>query len=726
MVQSTTALCPRCTSEVFPASARCRMCGLPRRDFASFERPEVQRPPVPAAEPADADFVLSALEPASPRPAEASPAVANASRLDDPTAGDAMKSATDPRKVAPVRVDASQPSDVDESAGTETLTMRRRPQSCVFSLGRELAEAVTAGDADAVCAKAELLSDLGGPWAAGLLSVAAEQVDTSRPGGPRAKSALISAAAATGTRPAGDDLPELIIALTTGRTPAVRSTAAAAIGRLGSPDGVPALRDAFHAGPPLSMAAIKALADIPGEASAAVLYEALGSENPAERSQAIRSLVKLGDPAAFRRVRLLTADDDERVARVATSAIASLQKAAAPKPAETDAAAGAAGSPVEEPTPDVTPSKAAEKKRRKPKKIRKTKVRRSRPSWMSFESLQSVSAGDLAAAALGSRTLVGGLALTVALAAGGWAFLGGSLSAMASGRNSDILMRGLVAGVSISGDGSRVAVGRTKNVLDVYEVGGGYILDQRSPASGGCLMTDDGSRAFSGSSGGGASWNLADKTSTPIDGFELAAMNPDRTLAVVGTTAGAFSRLDMTTGAVTPLFEVPSRPRLTAVATNADATQALVGCEDGSVRVWNEENGVSANVLAGPGNGVSAIAYSGDGGFVAVGGILGTVLLFEKGNPRPVLEHVCSNPKRVAALRFVGGDRLTAVAGDHVITVDAASGNEVADVRLMGAETQYVSLSDDAARVVAASEDSDFVRVYDTSTGTSLDAIKLD
>lgn len=85
-----------------------------------------------------------------------------------------------------------------------------------------------------------------------------------------------------------------------------------------------------------------------------------------------------------------------------------------------------------------------------------------------------------------------------------------------------------------------------------------------------------------------------------------------------------------------------------------------------------------------------------------------------------------SNPQAVRTLRFLDGE-IAAVAGNVAIRVNAETGDETSSaVKMAGAQTQFMGRSDDGSRLVAASEDSDFVRLYDTSTGQQLQAIKLD
>ena len=775
MSQVTAAICPRCTEEVLNASARCRHCGLARRDFPNYsiEPPSFELgpsngqfvfppvadvasgptdPAVAVAVPHDAPRGTVDGQPAPPRPnghvngpgspvADAKPRgrqpggssifgigleLPDVERTPMPPTESAVESTAHRRGSATDRKDnaasglTSGPSG--GRSGKRVPSLAAQDQAA-FKLGFNLSRAIREGNTDQICRLAELLGNLARlnhPWAIGLLTLGVEQIDVSNPGGSRARAALASAVPADGEET--PTLASLIGELEEGRTPAVRSTAAAGIGRLGRVEGVKPLEKAVHEGLPISMAALKALGEIPGEEAALVLAEALQSDEAVERSQAVKSLQKNGHRNAVRWIRTLHNDPDPMVQRVARKAATDL----------TDRLVDDGGSEPADAADDSTPAANPEKTKpaREPKKARKpakARVRRKRsaPSWMNLETLRSLSPGDLVAGLLAMPVLLGGLVLA-ALVAGGLWFSGDVLAAATSGRNSDIVVRGGVSDVSISGDGRRVAVGRTRNVLDVFDVEGGYVLDEKAPAAGACVLSADGTRAFSGNAAQGVVWDLAGKTSTAIDGFELIGMTADRTVAVIGTPRGKFQKLDLTTGEVSPLFETESRPRSTAVAVNPDATQVLVGCEDGSVRIWSEEGGLSRTVLQGPVNGVSTLAFSGDGQRVAVGGPLGTLLVYDKGVSQPALETVFSSPKAVRVLRFEGVDTLRAVAGDAFITMDLTSGEEASAVKLTGAETEFVGVSKDASRLVAANEDSDFVRVYDTGSGKVVSNIKLD
>ena len=487
-------------------------------------------------------------------------------------------------------------------------------------------------------------------------------------------------------------LPALTEKMTGGVTAPVRTAAVEAIGRLGAAEGVGPLKRAILSGPPLSIAALKALGEIEDEDAVATLAESLTNPSPVVRLAAVESLARVGNESVFRRLRPLREDEDERVAAAAVEALQAL------------------GDPQASETVEAAPAKKAKATKPKKIKVRKPRAKLS-AGWLNFETLRSLTGGDLKQIALGNPVLLAGVAVVAAIGVGLWQF-GGTLGDLASGKNPDIVVRGVVEDVALSGDGSRVAVARSRGVLDVFTAEGQYLLDEQARANRAVAVTPDGGKVLSGTGGGGELWDVAAKTKTDVPGFVEANTNADRTLAVVRDSKDKYYRIDLSTGESTELFTAPTGFAINATAINADGTQVLIGRMNGKVDVWSEGGGFVGE-LYGPKDGIGALAYTASADRLAVGGNSGTVQVYEKGNGTPVAEVKFADSQPVTAIQFTSEDELVAVNGRTVRWVDVASAAETGSMGLTSKATTFASFSADAARLAVAGEESDFVDVYD-------------
>lgn len=496
-------------------------------------------------------------------------------------------------------------------------------------------------------------------------------------------------------------LPALVDIMTKGATPAVRTAAVTSIGRLGVPESVEPLSRAVKAGQPLKSAAVAALGDVPCEESVLQLMELLDDNDANIRRLAAVSLGSVGNESVLRKLRPLTRDSDSRVASAAAESLKKLG-------AEDESA---------------TETTKADKKVASPKK-KKIKVASTRKKisfkmpQISYEQLTSLDMGELVYLAKSSPLIPGVVIAVLALGVGAY-FFAGALGDAVAGRDSSIIARGVVAGVSISGDGEKLAVARTLDVIDVMNTKGTYLIDKKAACGDGVLFDATGANFYVSDEAGGAFWSLDNGTSKPVDRIALLKPNNARTKAL-GATGNQVLRLDLATGATEKLGQLQTTKGLLAMGVNDDATQALFGYASGEIGIWNEADGKIVGALQGPATGVFALAYSADGSKLAVGGRQGEVQIFEKGNPQPVVSIEVAaaggTAPPVKFLRYRDDGTLLVVSSYSALLVDPSSGAVQREFKIRG-PADMVSVSVDCKRLAVGNEDANLLHVYDIETG---------
>lgn len=593
------------------------------------------------------------------------------------------------KAVTPLGLLAGDPVDETRIAVLEALA-KLGDETAVPQLGFQLSEARGGDDQELVGKIADRLG--------GLKDVRATlPLLNAMPGSlPNVQGRLVAALGEIGDESV---LPALVDVMTNGGTPAVRSAAVSAIGRLGINASVEPLARAITAGPPLKMAAVAALGDVKSEESIAVLADLLTDADANIRRRAVESMGKVGDESVLRRLRPLREDADNRVRDAAIDSLKQL--------GDVDATAEA---PV--------------KTKKEPKKKVKIKKKKAGPKFqmpdISMDRLKAIDMNELAYLAK-SSPLIPGIAAAIVLLIGVGYFYAGSLGDAMSGKNSEIFSRGVAAGGVLSGDGKSIAISRSRNVIDVMTNRGGYILDERSPTGRGIAMSQDGKFVVSSSDKSGVVWNLDEKKSTKIDAFDYIATTVDRSLSVV-VKRGKMRTISMADGSISELGTISLPGRISTFAINKDATQVLAGLLDGSVHVWSQaENDIVARFRI-PETSVATLSYALDESKLLVGGGDGLLYVFEKGNSEPVLI-VDTQPGVEAGLKatigfavFTSDQEAICVVRGKAKLVDLSTGN-IAREFAVDPNLSLVTTSGDYSLLATANEESREVKVYTVATG---------
>ena len=166
------------------------------------------------------------------------------------------------------------------------------------------------------------------------------------------------------------------------------------------------------------------------------------------------------------------------------------------------------------------------------------------------------------------------------------------------------------------------------------------------------------------------------------------------------------------------LHERKQEKPIHAVAISPDGAQVAAGGDDGTVKVWQAATGAAVAEVA-HGASIHAIAYSPDGARLASASGKAVILLFTGGDRRFTL-----STRGAGALAFSGDGRWLAAGGhDGIVGVwNTVAGEKLRDLRTGGA-VAAVTFSPDS-RFVAAGGADNAARVWEIATGQEISRVQ--
>ncbi|MCA9089709.1 MAG: HEAT repeat domain-containing protein [Planctomycetaceae bacterium] len=497
----------------------------------------------------------------------------------------------------------------------------------------------------------------------------------------------------------------------------VRAAAAKALGELGDIEARPALERALRDSAPVKMQAIPAIVKLKGRVAETVrtLLPILEDQRPLVRCQALIALRELGDQSAATPVIPLILDPHSEVHK------------------ETLATLRALG---EKRSEDAL-IKVAQKKNKKaalPTAVQARSAQPARPvasggiSRFSFgqisEMVTMLSPASLVGA-VAHPFVMGGLTLTLLLGVGIW--IGWNPETLGSGLP---VVRGSVASVAVSEDGKFIAAGRTRGVLEIWDVAQQKVIASVPGMPSRLICFGPGAKNLLCAQGKRMSLIPFDSgklgEAIPVDAHSGTVVDmkvtPDHRFAVTLGTEGNIIRWDLEAGR--PVSTIAVKEKLGCIAISADGHELVGSKTNGELFLWDMDSqeqiaSVNTRVL-----GIRSLAIQADGPLVAAGGGQGEIALWDPAKPGSVQVDT-SSPAMVRALSFPAGGRLYAARGAKVELRNVATGDQVVlDTSLETISTLSV---DQAGQLVSVgNEDESPVLVFDGGSGKLVHSLDKD
>ncbi len=425
----------------------------------------------------------------------------------------------------------------------------------------------------------------------------------------------------------------------------VRNAAAKALGEIGDPASVYALENALRGPQNLRSQAVMALGAMKSPTSTRAILELV--EDPAEavRYHVATALGELGGEEAIHALEKLTTDDADMVRRSAFKALETLGEARSEK--------------------DV--KKSLKRRKAGPKKPVAGQLMHLLPSSL---------IGVLQQSRTGWLTAAGSLAGVAALGAIVWLGL-----SFWNAKPAPIPLRGDVASLSYSPDGKLLAVGRTRGMLEVWNLESQEIAYRLKDIPSAQVGFCDDSRSVVVTTGGTTALLVSlDDPDRPIslegheNGITALSFTPDRKHFATFDSDGLVVIWDAQTRTGTSSLLLPPKA-ISTIALSPDATLVAGASRGGDVELWSTEAPEEPRqVLRGVGEALSHVVFSRDGSHLAAATVKGRIIVWPTDQPRPLRVFEGSNVLLPQSLDFIDLNHLFVARAAFIEHLDAEQG----------------------------------------------------
>lgn len=196
-------------------------------------------------------------------------------------------------------------------------------------------------------------------------------------------------------------------------------------------------------------------------------------------------------------------------------------------------------------------------------------------------------------------------------------------------------------------------------------------------------------------------------------------ISADATQALSGSADNTMRLWDLTSGKEVQKFEGHDEP-VNSVAFSPAGDRALSGSSDKTVRLWDLDAGTEIKKFLGHANIVTCVAFAPIGTLIASGGYDGTVRLWDSQTGKEI-SRLEGNLGTIKCLAFTPeADEIITGGTDKILTLwNVKSGKKVRTFTGHSGEVATVAVSDDGSRIISGGRDTT-VRTWDIDSGDEL------
>jgi WD40 repeat protein len=270
-----------------------------------------------------------------------------------------------------------------------------------------------------------------------------------------------------------------------------------------------------------------------------------------------------------------------------------------------------------------------------------------------------------------------------------------------------------VRSVGFDGDGERLITASYDGTVKLWDTSNGAVaaslpIPQKPQTKAlDAALSPDGSIAVVGTTHGSFLWPTAQEATTPLDDSneKVAAVAISGTLAATADGAGMVHVWD-DDGSHAFTVDLGARPSPARALAFDAVGRLLIGERDGSASIWTVANGSATldQQLRGHAAAVNSVAFSGDGTLAATGSADGTARVWDTKTGRSLLTLRGDTDSVVAAGFDASGERVVTASSDGSVRIwDVAAGRAAGIIQDGGGAAARFDVAADGAHAIGGS-----------------------